>query len=105
FSGVVDVLTPPEDTTGTYPLAPRDAAQMAVEQIVEADDDLMNRYLEGETLTSDELRDAAHRAIALGKLVPIVCVSSRKDVGLKELLALLPPRTLNPSDVHPLPLP
>jgi elongation factor G len=104
FSGVIDVLTPPEDAPASCPLSPREAARMAVEQIVEADDDLMGRYLEGETLTSDELREAAHRAIALGKLVPVVCVSSRKDVGLKELLTLVAECSLNPADVHRLAL-
>jgi elongation factor G len=100
FSGVIDdVLTPPQDGKDC-PVSPMDAARMAVEQIVESDDDLMTRYLEGETLTSDELRDAAHKAIALGKLVPVVCVSSKKDVGLKELLNLLAECSLNPADVH-----
>jgi elongation factor G len=100
FTGVIDdVLTPPQDSADC-PLSPMEAARMAVEQIVEADDDLMTRYLEGETLTSDELRDAAHRAIALGKLVPVVCVSSKKDVGLKEMLNLLAECSLNPADVH-----
>ncbi|MGE3820394.1 MAG: GTP-binding protein, partial [Isosphaeraceae bacterium] len=89
FSGVVeDVLTPPQECDGCA-LSPNEAAQMAVEQIVETDDDLMARYLEGESLTSDELREAAHKAIAQGKLVPIVCVSSKKDIGLQELLNLL----------------
>ena len=50
----------------------------------------MNRYLEGETIPADELREAAHRAIAAGQLVPVVCVSARKDIGVKELLDLSP---------------
>ena len=62
---------------------------MVVEQIVETDEGLMNRYLEGETLPADELRAAACQAIAQGQLVPIVCVSARKDVGLQELLDLI----------------
>lgn len=100
FSGVVeDVLTPPEECAGCA-FSPTEAARLAVEQIVETDDDLMARYLEGEALTSDELREAAHKAIALGKIVPIVCVSSKKDIGLQELLNLLASCSLDPSDVH-----
>src|SRR5690606_7379702 len=42
----------------------------------------------------------AHKAIAQGKLVPVVCVSSKKDQGLQELLNLLASCSLDPSDVH-----
>ena len=38
------------------PLAPTEAYRMVVEQIVELDEDLMMRYLEGETVEPDELR-------------------------------------------------
>ncbi len=61
FSGVVDVMNPPAETPANCPLSLPDAYQMAVEQIVESDDGLMNRYLEGETLTVTDLREAAHR--------------------------------------------
>jgi elongation factor G len=100
FSGIVDVMNPPADVPADCPLPLTEAYQMAVEQIVETDEDLMNRYLEGESITVSDLREAAHRAIAQGKLVPIVCVSARKDIGLKELITLLVDCSLNPSDVH-----
>src|SRR3954453_12091953 len=51
FSGVVDVMNPPADVPADCPLPLADAYKMAVEQIVETDDDLMNRYLEGQELT------------------------------------------------------
>ena len=100
FTGVVDVMNPPAETPANCPLSLPDAYQMAVEQIVETDDGLMNRYLEGESLTVTDLREAAHRAIALGKLVPIICVSAKKDIGVKELIKLLIDCSLNPADVH-----
>lgn len=100
FSGVIDVMNPPAETPPGCPLSLTDAYKMAVEQIVETDEVLMNRYLEGEALTIPDLREAAHRAIAQGKLVPIVCVSARKDVGLTELITLLVDCSLNPADVH-----
>ena len=100
LSGILDVMNPPNEIPGNCPLSIAEAYQMAVEQIVESDDDLMNRYLEGETLTVADLRQAAHRAIALGKLVPIICISSKKDIGIKELIRLLIDISLNPADVH-----
>lgn len=77
-----------------------EAYQMLVEQIVETDEDLMARYLEGEDLPAEELRTAARRAIAAGKIVPVICLSTRKDIGVRELLDLIAECGLAPDAVH-----
>src|SRR3954447_25150340 len=64
LSGVVDTLVPNENIPADCPMHPSEAYQMVVEQIVETDDDLMNRYLEGEEIAVDVLKAAACRAIA-----------------------------------------
>src|SRR5262245_17044778 len=83
FSGVVDVIKEHDDNPAGCPLPPTEAYQMVVEQIVESDEELMMRYLEGDSIGAEELRKAAHDAIAAGKLVPVLCVCTRKDVGVK----------------------
>jgi elongation factor G len=100
FSGLIDVLNPPGEVPGGCPIYPSEAYQMVVEQIVETDDDLMNRYLEGEQITPEELTRVAHNAIAQAKLVPVVCLSVKKDIGVKELLDLVASCGLNPADIH-----
>ncbi len=100
FRGIVDVLSPPEAPTDGCVMDPAEAYQMVVEQIVETDADLMERYLEGEVIPPDTLRDAAHRAIAASQLIPVVCVSARKDIGLREMLDLLSEITLTPDEIH-----
>ncbi len=100
FSGVIDVLDPPADVPGDCPMHPAEAYTMVVEPIVETDEDLMARYLDGETIPAEELRSAACRAIGAGKLVPVACVSARTGVGLRELLDLLARCGLDPSGVH-----
>jgi len=100
FSGVVDVLQEHDEDPQDCPLPPTEAYRMVVEQIVETDEELMMRYLEGETIGIEELRKVAHDAIAGGKLVPVLCVCTRKDVGIKELLDLLACCGLSPADVH-----
>ncbi len=89
FAGVIDVIQSHDEDPAECPLAPTEAYRMVVEQIVELDEDLMMRYLDGETVEPDELRRAAHDAIAQGKLVPVLCVCTRKDRGLRELLDLI----------------
>ena len=70
FSGVIDVLKSHDENPAGCPLAPSEAYQMVVEQIVEIDEELMMRYLEGETIGPDELRKTAHDAIAAGQARP-----------------------------------
>ena len=100
FSGVVDVIAHHDDVPAGCPMHPAEAYRMVVEQIVETDEVLMERYLEGETIPPDVLREAAHRAIAAGQLVPIACVSAKKDLGVREMLDLLAEITLTPDEVH-----
>lgn len=100
FKGVVDVIKDHDDVPADCPMSPQEAYQMLVEQVVEVDEDLMTRYLEGEAIGPDELRKAAHDAIAQGKLVPVLCVCTKKDLGLRELLDLLRECGLSPDDLH-----
>jgi elongation factor G len=100
FSGIIDVIQAHEEDPAACPLAPSEAYRMVVEQIVELDEELMMRYLEGETVAPEDLRRTAHDAIAAGKLVPVLCVCTRKEVGLRELIDLLATCGLSPSDVH-----
>ncbi|HWE39474.1 MAG TPA: elongation factor G [Isosphaeraceae bacterium] len=100
FSAIIDALAPPAEVPAGCPMQPSEAYTMVVEQIVELDEGLMARYLEGETIPADELRASAHQAVAAGKLVPVVCVSTRKDIGLRELLDLIGECGLSPDEVH-----
>ncbi|MCK4661080.1 MAG: elongation factor G [Phycisphaerae bacterium] len=62
-----------------------DAYTAAVEAIVGADDDLMEKYLGGET-NDDEIAAFAPKAMAQGAIIPILFANSREDVGIAELL-------------------
>jgi elongation factor G len=100
FTGVIDVIQSHDNDPAACPLAPSEAYRMVAEQIVELDEELMMRYLEGETIAPDELRTAAHDAIAKGELVPVLCVCTRKDLGLRELLDLIATCGLSPNDIQ-----
>lgn len=100
FRGLVDVFDPPDDVPEGCPMHPREAQLMLVEAIVETDEDLMARYLDGGEIGPDELRGAACRAIAGGRLVPVVCLSTRRDVGLRELLDLVAACGVGPGSIR-----
>jgi elongation factor G len=57
-----------------------------VEQIAECDDDLTLRYLEGEALTVEELKEGLRRAVIANKATPVFFGSSLRNKGVQPLL-------------------
>ncbi len=98
FRGVAGTLKVPDDTDGAL-IDPNEISVSLLESIVEVDDDVMERYLEGETPTDEELSRLIVQAVAEGTLIPIVCCSGKTGVGVPELLdamamCALPPGAL-----------
>jgi elongation factor G len=62
------------------------AREFLIEQIVNADDVLAEKYLNGETFTESELKAAARRAAIDFKFVPVFCGSAFKNKGVQPLL-------------------
>ncbi len=88
FKGVVSTLKPPSGAAGAL-LDPAEIHESLIESVVEVDETLMERYFEGIPPTEEELPGLVTRAVASGSLAPIVCVSSKTDVGVPELLDAL----------------
>ncbi len=57
-----------------------------VETIVESDDGLLHKYMEGENITPEELRQALRRSTIALKLFPVICGSAFKNKGVQPLL-------------------
>jgi elongation factor G len=62
------------------------ARQEMIEAIAETDDELTLLYLEGETLTVEELKRGLRKAVIENKLVPVLCGSALKNKGVQKLL-------------------
>jgi elongation factor G len=62
-----------------------EAHRALVEQVVEVDDALTERYLSGETIEAQALHDAFERALREGHIVPVLFASARSGAGLAEL--------------------
>ncbi len=65
------------------------AKMSLMESIVESDEELMERYLGGETISDAELSSALKKAIIAGDLVPVLFTSAREGIGIKEFLDLI----------------
>jgi len=65
------------------------------ESIIDCDDELTERYLEGEDIEAGKIEETFKTAVRSGKLVPILCCAVEKGIGLKEVLEFL--ATIAPS--------
>ncbi len=68
--------------------AAREQREKLVEAVAETDDELLARYLEEGSLGEDDVLKALRGAIAAGKLVPVLCGSASKSLGVRSLLEL-----------------
>jgi len=57
-----------------------------IEQIAENDDQLADKFLAGQSMTTEELRSGLRRAVIAGKLVPVYCGSSLRNKGVQPVL-------------------
>ena len=57
-----------------------------LESLAEADDAVMEKYLEGEELSVDEIRAGIRRATIAGKVNPVLCGSAFKNKGIQPML-------------------
>ena len=68
----------------------KDDAQMyhdeMVEKICELDDELMDKFLEGEEPTVDELKAGLRKATCEGTAIPVVCGSAYKNKGVQKMI-------------------
>ena len=113
FVGVIDLLTQQaiffDDELGSAPrfddiperLLDTVAEQRSelIERIAELDDDLTIKYLEGETLTVEELKVALRKGVLENTVTPVFCGSSLKNKGVQPLLDAVVDYLPSPLDV------
>src|SRR5207248_3642899 len=100
FGAVVSVLNPPAGGAGG-PVDLAAARSQLIDAIVEADEELMMKYLEEGTVSAEELAGALPKALASGSCIPVFCTSARKDVGVAELLDAIAQFGLSPAQAKP----
>jgi elongation factor G len=97
FSGIVDLLsmkayTYDENGKAKATDIPSDMAEQVesarenlIENVAEADDELLERYLEGESLSDDEVLMALKKGIRKKVIVPVLCGSATRNIGINLL--------------------
>ncbi|PRR78382.1 Elongation factor G [Clostridium liquoris] len=72
-----------------------------IEAIVELDEDLMMKYLEGEEITVEELEAALRKGVIANKIVPVLCGSSYKNKGVQPMIDAIVKYMPSPLDIPP----
>ena len=100
FHGIADLLT---DTAYLYDSGQATEAEIPdemearehevhdslVENIVVADDNLTERYLEGDTITVKELEDTLAKGVLAGQVFPVVCGSATGPIAVDRLASFI----------------
>jgi elongation factor G len=72
-----------------------------VETIVENDDDLLHKYMEGEAMTPDELKQSLRKSVIALKVFPVICGTAFKNKGVQPLLDAVVDFLPSPLDIPP----
>jgi elongation factor G len=69
-----------------------------IEFIAEADDTLMEKWMEKGTLTEDELREGLHAAVQKQSFIPLFCVSAERNIGVARVMDFIAKYGSSPVD-------
>ena len=75
--------------------------EVLIENIAEADDALIEKYLEGEPLSDEELNAALRDGIRSHTFVPVICGSATKNIGIDLLMDFIVTSMPSPADRGP----
>lgn len=99
FTGVIDLLArkayryepvtgkvQAEEIPATYSEEVAKYRETLLEAAAEADDELLNKYLEGEELSPAEIKQGLQAGVKARKTVPVLCGSALKNIAISPLL-------------------
>ncbi|HEY6271507.1 MAG TPA: elongation factor G [Terriglobales bacterium] len=72
-----------------------------VESAAENDDEMLHKFLEGETISADELRLSLRKSVVGLKLFPVLCGTAFKNKGVQTLLDAVVDYLPSPLDIPP----
>jgi elongation factor G len=96
FKGVIDLLGMKAEVGGKRSVIPDDLKDEAgtyrnalMENVAGNDEALMNKYLESGELSSEELEKGLQIGMRDGSIIPVLCGSAAKNIGVNMLLSLI----------------
>lgn len=92
-----EVLDVPDD----YKDVVEDCREKLIENAVENDEVLLNKYMNGEEISLEEVKAAIRKSTIENKLIPVLCGTAFKNKGVQQLLDAVVDYLPSPEDVPP----
>ncbi|KGP76078.1 elongation factor G [Desulfosporosinus sp. Tol-M] len=103
FQGVIDIIENKEftyeaDGSGKFSVKEVPASYKAevdqlrdqlAEAVAEADDEILMKYLDGESLTEEDLQTTLQQALEQNLVIPVLCGSAYKNIGITNIMDFL----------------
>ena len=113
FKGVVDLISmkafvyddkgkvTPTDIPADMQAEAETEHETLIENVAEADDALIERYLEGESLSEQDIKDALRKGTIERTFVPVICGSATQQIGIDLLMDAVINYLPSPADRGP----
>jgi elongation factor G len=75
--------------------------EQLIESAVESDDEIMEKFLEGEELSNEEILTVIKKGTSTNQLVPVLCGSTNKNIGVQTLLDAIVDYLPSAADAQP----
>jgi len=100
FKETVDLLKPGEveKLSGDDKSRAEALRKELIEAVAESDDELLEKYLDGQELSADVINKALRPAVLSGKIVPVFCGAATSEIGVKDLLGAIGSYLSSPCD-------
>lgn len=73
---------------------------MLIESVAESDEELMEKYFEGEEFTTEEIHDGLRKGVLAGEIVPVLIGSAQNRVGIHTLMSMVFDYMPTPKDMN-----
>jgi elongation factor G len=114
FNGIIDLITmkayhydKEQHENATEIEIPEDLKELVetkraelIEKAVEFDDELMEKYLEGEELSVEEIKSAIRKGVLQAKFFPVMCGTAHFNIGVKLALDAIIDYLPAPTDIQ-----
>ncbi len=114
FSGIIDLIeekatyfgqnsnTEPGDIPDEYRQQAKELRQNLIEKVAESDDELMLAYVSDGDINTPMLKAGLRRAVLSAKIVPVLCGSALRDMGVQPVLNAVVDYLPSPLDIPPI---